>query len=59
MASRCDRAVTVFSLKRHLLHVRYAQEAVREGPTVVIVNGSGVTVLSAQKKSVVKLQAHS
>jgi len=59
MASRYARAVTVFSLNRHVLHVRYAQEAVREGSTAVIVNGSDVIVLSVQKKSVVKLQAHS
>jgi 20S proteasome, alpha and beta subunits len=56
MASRYDRAVTAFSLNRHLLHVRYAQEAVREGSTAVIVNGSGVIVLTVQKKYVVKLQ---
>jgi hypothetical protein len=52
MASWYDRAVTVFSLNGHLLHVRYAQEAVHEGYTAV-------TVLSVQKNTVVKLQAHS
>ena len=59
VASSYDRAVTVFSLNRHLLHVRYAQEAVHEGPTAAIVSGSGVIVLRVQKKHVVKLQAHS
>jgi len=58
MASRYDRAVTVFSLNRHLLHVRYAQEAVHKESTAVIVNVSGVIFLSVQKY-VVKLQAHS
>jgi 20S proteasome alpha/beta subunit len=59
MASRYNRAFTVFSLNMHLLHVRYAQEAFREGSTVVNVNGKGVIVFSVQKKSVAKLQAYS